>query len=134
MRTMTVTESPKFHTTEAYVSGGICGDLWWPSGQLAGKPFRTSLRGPWGIMDRFTEPVSFRDALLSLLAEEGGDFQGAAFTSDISITVIRRKIEAPGRYTLHVWERELSQLASCADLVNDDAMTGDFLGDAVWWY
>jgi len=102
--------------------------MWWPDA-MAGRPFRKSLRGPWGIMDRFTEPVSFRDALDHLLMAEGGDFQGAQFSNDTRITVIRRKITGPGKYELHVWERELSQLADCADLVNTEAYTGDFFGN-----
>jgi hypothetical protein len=117
-----------FKTTEAYISGGICGDLWMPS-TLAGKPFRKSLRGPWGIMDRFPEPVTFREALDCLLMEDGGDFRSAQYTADTRITVIRRKITGPGKYELHVWERELMDLPACADLVNTEAYTGDFMGD-----
>ncbi len=95
----------------------------------AGKPFRVNLRGHWGIMDRFTEPVSFREALLSYLSENGGDFQNPQFTADTRIMVIRKRAEGPCRYTVRVWERELIELASCADLVNADAYTGDFMGD-----
>jgi hypothetical protein len=117
-----------FKTTEAYISGGICGDLWWPQ-TLAGKPIRKPLRGPWGIMDRFTEPVSFADALQSLLMEDGGDFQNARFTSDTRITIVRKRFDGNGRYSLHVWDREITAIRDCADLVNVDAFTGDFLGE-----
>ena len=117
-----------FKTTEAYISGGICGHMWWPAA-MAGKPFRQSLRGPWGIMDRFTEPASFREALDTVLMENGGDFQDSAFTADTRITVIRKRHVAPGKYEIHVWERELSDLRDCGDLVNADAYTGDFMGD-----
>lgn len=117
-----------YHTTEAYLSGGICGDLWMPA-VLGGKPIRTNLRGPFGIFDRFTEPASFRDALLLLLSEEGGDFQNPSFTADTRITIVRRKVEGNGRYSLHVREREIHQITDCADLVNGEAYTGDFLGE-----
>lgn len=119
-----------FKTTEAYLSGGICGDLWMPQ-VLAGKPIRKSLRGPWGIMDRFagSDPVSFAEALDHLLMEDGGDFQNAKFTADTRITIVRKRSDGNGRYSLHVWEREISAIRDCADLVNADAFTGDFLGE-----
>jgi hypothetical protein len=117
-----------FKTTEAYISGAICGDLWMPA-VLGGIPFRANLRGSFGIMDRFTEPVNFRDALDLLLSEKGGDFQNAKFSADTRMTVVRRRVDGAGRYTLHVWERELVELSNCADLVNQEAYTGDFFGD-----
>jgi hypothetical protein len=117
-----------FKTTEAFISGAICGDMWMPQ-VLGGKCIHKNLRGPWGIMDRFTEPVSFRDALDTLLMEEGGDFQCARFAADTRITVIRKRNDGNGRYSLHVWERELVDLPSCADLVNAEAYSGDFFGD-----
>lgn len=123
-----MTSTSKFKTTEAFISGGICGHLWMPA-VMAGKPMRHALRGPWGIMDGFTEPVSFREALDHLLMREGGDFQDSAFTADTRITIIRKRSVGNGRYELHVWERELSQLRDCADLVHADAETCDFMGD-----
>lgn len=117
-----------FRTTEAYISGGICGSMWWPVGAMAGKPVHTHLRGAFGLMDRFCEPASFRDVCDSLLMEQGGDFSGAAFTADTRIVVIRKRIDGNGRYAVHVWERKLAQLANCVDMVNTDAYTGDFLG------
>ena len=124
----TETTATTYTTTEAYISGGICGHLWMPN-VMAGKPFRANLRGPWGIMGRFTDPASFRDAIDLLLCEQGGDFQDSRFTADTSITVIRRRIIAPGRYDLHVYERELSQIRDCSDLVADEHYTGDFIPD-----
>jgi hypothetical protein len=129
MATIAVNEPATFHTTEAYVSGAICGHMWWPDA-MAGKPFRKSLRGSWGIMGRVSGlGVTFADALQFLLMEDGGDFQDAQFSADTRITVIRRKITGPGKYELHVWERELADLPTCADLVNADAYTGDFFND-----
>lgn len=118
-----------YRTTEAYISGGICGAGWWPVGVLMGKPFRANLRGAWGVMDRFTEPATFCDALLSLLASDGGDFQDARFTADTSITVIRTRHDGPCAYTVHVFTRELTELKGCADLVNADVYTADVMGD-----
>lgn len=117
-----------FRTTEAYISGAICGHMWMPA-VMGGIPFRQNLRGHWGILDRFTEPVSFREAFDHVLMEKGGDFQDSKFTADTCVTIIRRRVTAPGKYELHVWERELSALKDCADLVNADAYTGDFMGD-----
>lgn len=112
----------------AYLSGGICGDLWMPQVK-AGKPFRANARGPWGFFDRFTEPASFREALLSVLAENGGDFRNPAFTADTVIRIERRKITGNYQYTVHVWERTIAELPDCEDLIDSEAYTGDFLGE-----
>lgn len=119
---------PQFQTTAAYLSGAICGSMWWPVGQLGGRPINKNLRGPWGIMDRFSEPASFRDALLHLLMEEGGDFSGASFSADTVIRIERRKVESPGKYTVHTKELQLDQIG-CEDLVNEEAYNSDFFGD-----
>jgi hypothetical protein len=116
----------QFRTTAAYISGGICGHMWMPDA-LAGRPIQKDLRGPWGIMDRFTSPASFRDALLLLLMEEGGDFQDPAFTADTVIRIERWANDGAGKYRVHVWEREIGQLHQ--DLVNDAAYTSDFFSD-----
>ena len=118
-----------FKTTAAYVSGGICGEIWWPSGALCGTTISANLRGPWGIMDRFSEPASFRDALLSMLCSDGGDYQNPEFTEDTVIRVERRKITAPGKYQVHVYERAIKDLPNCADLVRDGVYACDFFGD-----
>jgi hypothetical protein len=114
-----------YSTTAAYISGGICGPIWWPYGVMGGRPLRRNLRGPRGILDRFTEPASFREALLSLLCEEGGDFQCPRFTGDTVIRVERRRVDAPGKYRLHVKELALDRLG-CADLVDGKHHVGDF--------
>lgn len=117
-----------FKTTEAYISGAICGHTWMPAA-MGGIPFRQNLRGHWGILGRFTEPVGFREAFDHVLMEKGGDFQDSRFTSDTRVVVIRRRMTAPGKYELHVWERELSALKGCADLVNTEVFAGDFMGE-----
>lgn len=116
-------------TISASVSGAICGKIWWPVGQQCGAPFRVNLRGPFGIMDRSVDPRSFRDALDGYLIEHGGDYQCARFSADTSIRIERRRMVAPGKYELHVWERELTQLKDCADLVDPDLYTSDFFND-----
>jgi hypothetical protein len=113
-----------FRTTAAYLSGGLCGSIWWPTGAMCGKPLQAELRG---IFSRFSEPASFRDAFLHLLMREGGDFQSASFTADTVIRIERRRVDGAGKYTMHVKEIELSKLAS--DLVNEDAYVGDFMGE-----
>ena len=115
----------QFQTTAAYVSGGICGSIWWPVGQCCGKTIQKDLRGhPWAIMN---DGGSFFDALDRLLMEEGGDFSGPRFTADTVIRIERRKHEAPGKYTMHVKEIEVARL--CSDLVDADHYTSDFFGE-----
>ena len=116
-----------YTTTAAYLSGGLCGAIWWPVGEVCGKPVKSNLRGPWSFMPE-GEGYSFRDALLSYLTSEGGDFQNAQFTSDSVLRIERRCRDGNG-YRVHVWEREIAALPDCADLVNAEAYTGDFLGD-----
>lgn len=116
----------QFHTSAAYLSGGICGHMWMPNA-MAGKPLNKDARGAWGFFDRLDQP-SFRDALLSLLMAEGGDFQDAAFTADTVFRIERRRQTDKG-YEVHVWEREISQLPDCADLVNSEAYVSDFMGE-----
>jgi hypothetical protein len=94
---------------------------------MAGKPLNKDARGPWGFFTRLEQP-SFRDALLHLLMEEGGDFQDAAFTADTVFRIERRRQTDKG-YEVHVWEREIGQLPDCADLVHADAYTYDFMGE-----
>ena len=118
-----------FRTTAAYLSGGVCGPIWWPTGAMCGRPIKHNARGAWGFMDRFNEPCTFREALDSLLNQEGGDFQHAQFTADTVIRIERRRVDGSGKYTVHVKELELAQLPDCADLVNQEAYTGDFMGD-----
>lgn len=115
-----------FKTTSATVSGGICGHMWMPN-VMAGTTFSVQLRGLWGIMDRFTEPASFEDALSMYLTEKGGDFQDAQFTADSCIRVERVAYDGHGRSRVHVRELELSKLVP--DLVNAEFYTGDFCGD-----
>ena len=119
--------APKYATTAVYISGGICGHLWMPDAP-AGKPFRADVRP---VIDRFSDPrgVTFREVLLHMLMENGGDFQDATFTADTVLRIERRRVTAPGQYTVHVRERTIDQLADCADLVESEAYTGDFLGD-----
>lgn len=115
----------KFRTMSIYLSGAICGSMWWPQ-SLGGKPFRKDARGPWGFWQKGD---SFRDALNGVLMREGGDFQNPLFTADTIVRIERRSIEGAGKYTVHVWERTIADLADCADLVNQDAYTGDFFND-----
>ena len=116
-----------YQTTAAYVSGGICGDYWMPQ-VPGGICINANARGPFGFFNRFTEPASFSDALWSLLRERGGDFRCAMFTADTVFRIERRKITAPGKYEIHAWEREVSALPGCADLVNSDVHTADLIG------
>jgi hypothetical protein len=96
---------------------------------VAGRPYRDDLRRR---LDRFSDPrgATFRDALLSALGEDGGDFQDARFSADTVLRVERRAREANGKgYRVHVWERELATLPDCEDLVHADTFASDFLGE-----
>lgn len=115
-----------FKTTAAYVSGGICGPIWWPAGALCGMTLRADMRGTWAY-PKLEKGDSFRDWLLSLLTHKGGDFQAASFTADTVLRVERRAVDGPGKYRIHVWERPIAEL--CADLVNVDAYTCNFIGE-----
>jgi hypothetical protein len=113
-------------TTAAYVSGAITGHMWMPAAK-AGLPFRADVRCQ---IDRFSDPrgTTFRDVLLHMLMEHGGDFQDARFTAD---TVLRVERRAPNRrgYCVHVFERHLGELRDCADLVDESAHVHDFLSE-----
>ena len=113
-----------YQTTAIYLSGAICGDLW--MGGLAGTPHNIDLQRE---RNRCGEQPSIRDLLLLVLAERGGDFQGAEFAADTVIRIERRNVQAPGVYTMHIRERELANLPDCADLVNMNAYSSDFFGD-----
>lgn len=114
----------KYQTTAAYISGGLCGRIWMPA-VSAGKCFHGNVRAQ---IDRFSDPngTTFRDVLLHMLMEHGGDFQSAQFTADTVLRVERRWVESPGKYRVHVYERELIKLRDCADLVDADTYTGDW--------
>ena len=118
----------EYRTVAAYVSGGICGAIWWPVGEVCGKLHEFDCRDR---LDRFSDSrgATFRDMLLSELTERGGDFQNARFTADTVIRVERRAIQGPGKYTMHIWERELSALPDCADLVDAEHFVCDFMSE-----
>jgi hypothetical protein len=118
---------PKFNTTAAYISGAICGHLWMPE-TMAGTPFHGDVRQQ---LARFSDKkrTTLRTVLLHMLMEHGGDFQNAEFTADTVLRIERRAIDGAGMYRVHVFEREVSALLNCSDLVNAEAYTGDFLGE-----
>lgn len=114
-----------FRTTAAYFSGAIVGNLWAPN-VCAGSYLQVNLRGQF---DRMCGGNSFRDVLLLILAEKGGDFRNAHFGADSVIRVERRRIDGAGKYTVHVWERGIGQLPDCDDLVASDDFTADCFAD-----
>jgi hypothetical protein len=107
----------KHKTISAYLSGSICGKMWWPVGELGSINIREDLRSKF---DRFTDAASFRDALDSILMEQGGDFSGSQFTPDTVVRIERRKLTPQG-YEVHIWERPVSEIWDCSDLVNQTA-------------
>lgn len=120
----------KYVTVKSYLVGGICGHLWMP-GIMNGKTISENLRQPiWGIYPKEKDPLSFRDVLLSYLCKEGRDFQDAEFTEDSSIVVERVatiKAKKNGGFSAsHVFQRKISELWDCQDLVNPDYLSSDF--------
>ena len=115
-----------YRTTSAYVSGAICGAIWWPVGEICGLPVNADIRREFS---RCSEPASFRDVLLLILNEKGGDFQGAEFTADSVVRVERIGLDRKGFRSVHVWERAIGDLLDCDDLVRADTFAGDFMGD-----
>lgn len=111
--------------TEAYLSGSICGPIWWPSGAICGKPLRVNLRG---CFDRFSEPASFRDVLESVLMHEGGDFQSARFSADTELVFLRKTRSGNSTHQIRVRARELVNLPQFSDLVDPEHFTSDFMG------
>jgi hypothetical protein len=115
----------QYNTISAYVSGGICGKLWMPQVK-GGMPFRADIRSTFNRFSKDGEPATFRDALLSVLMANGGDFQSATFTADTVLRIERVAHTSKGRM-LHVFERELSALRDCADLVDAESYVCDFM-------
>lgn len=89
-----------------------------------GIDFQGNVRGQ---LARFSDKrgATFEDVVSHMLMENGGDFRHARFTSDTVLRVERRAVEAPGKYRVHVFERELSQLPGCADWVDAETSTAD---------
>jgi hypothetical protein len=115
----------QFKTTAVYISGAICGKMWMPSA-MAGAPLKMNARGPFGFADKGD---SFQEMFGSLLMKKGGDFQRPLFTADTVLCVERRRISAPGKYEVHVREFPIAKLAHCADLVDAESHTEDFIGE-----
>lgn len=119
----------QFKTTAAYLSGAICGRMWWPVGAMAGKPISIKARGPWGFMDCFSTHAgtTLRDGLNHILNSEGGDFQNALFTDDTELVIERRAVDGPGKYRVHMKRIPVSSID--ADLVAPDTFASDFMGE-----
>lgn len=112
-----------------YLDGAVCGRIWWPVGEMCGKPVRDDLRNR---LDRMRDPeyrTSMRDVILSAWLDSIGDFQGGArFTADTEIvtrlrtsdgrTVERRRalVDAPASWNV-------------TDLVDPETYSWDFGGE-----
>lgn len=119
----TASETPvKFRTTSAYVSGAIVGTMWMPSCKGA-LQYSSDARSK---NKRITGGrVTLRDLLESMLREDGGDFQDSQFSADTVLCI--KRVAVNGSYSrVHVYEREISALPDCADLVNTEIYSNDF--------
>lgn len=111
-------QTNRMKTVSATMNGGFCGSNWMP-GCDCRLEVSDDLQSRFG---RITGGrVSFRDALMSLLTEKGGDFQNPSFTADSTITIKRSN----GNFS-HVRHIEISSLNDCEDLVNLDSFTYDY--------
>ena len=116
-------ERQKFHTQSAVLIGAFCGSIWMPAVK-ATLPVTEDMRSRF---ERFsTSDVSFRDALLSLQNEKGGDFQNPSFTADTVLIIKRVKFISPGHTETRVREIEVQNLKDCADLVDTETYSYDF--------
>ncbi len=99
--------------------------MWLPA-IMGGKPHRQNARGTWGF---YSKGDTFREALNHILMRDGGDFQNALspLIRSCALNVARRS--AMDHTRVHVWEREISDLPDCKDLVNPDHYVSDFMGD-----
>lgn len=115
---MRTENTQKMKTVSVNLNGGFCGNNWMP-----GCDCRLSVSDD--LVSRFGRitggRVSFRDALLSLLNERGGDFQAPSFTADTVITFKRSN----GKFK-HYREIEILNLPDCDDLINPEAFTFDY--------
>ena len=111
---------------EIRLSGAICGHMWMPE-TMAGLPITASITSE----RRRTAADSTIAAVINLiLAENGGDFQDAAFAADTLIIFEYRKPLENGRigYTYHRREYELQNCPSLSDYVTQDNWhVADFL-------
>jgi hypothetical protein len=115
--------SNRFKTTKAVLQGALCGNIWWPATKCT-LPLTEDMRRRF---ERFsTSDISFRDALLSTLMEQGGDFQSASFTADTVLIIRRARILPNGHVESYSREIEVSRLKDCADLVDADTMSYDY--------
>jgi hypothetical protein len=112
--------------TEAYLSGAICGPIWWPTGAVCGKPLRVNLKG---YFSRFSEQAGFRDVLESILMHEGGDFQSASFTADTELVFLRKTSSSPYVYQTRCRVRNLANIPEFSDLVDSEHFSSDFFGE-----
>lgn len=70
--------------------------------------------------ERFAERPTFREVLLHILMEKGGDFRSASFGFDTAITFTRFKLK--GNRTVRISKTyELAAFPSVKDLVDENA-------------
>jgi hypothetical protein len=116
-------QNTRFHTESATLQGALCGKIWIPAVKCT-LPITENMRQRFA---RFSVKAgaTFRDALLSTLNEEGGDFQNASFTADTMLVIKRARNVTPGRYETRIREIEVSALSDCADLVDQETYSYD---------
>jgi len=117
----------KYHTFTTEIRGAFCGHIWMPNIK-ATLPVNDDLRARF---NRFSSKAgaTFRDALLSLQNEKGGDFQSVNFTADTVLYIERVRTIATNHYETRVKEIPVSDLPDCADLVDQETFSYDYNDD-----
>lgn len=118
------TDKPRFHTQSATIIGALCGHIWMPQA----KATLSITEDLHARFNRFSNKAgaTFRDALLSTLNENGGDFQSPSFTADTMLVIKRARVLSPTRYETRIREIAISELPDCDDLVDADCYSYDF--------
>lgn len=102
------------------LQGALTGSTWWPTGAHCGFTIDYNLNRECGRITP-ADGLTLRDALLFLLGEHGGDFQGAEFTEDTFLTVTRY---SNGQRSSRDWS--ITAFPSVSDLVAKDVYSSDF--------
>lgn len=111
-----------YQTTSIRLTGALCGPIWWPVGAMCGKDIDIDLERERA---RMGGKASFRDLLLHVQMEHGGDFQGASFTAGTVIEVTRAEW-SEGRRRSHTRILDVATLPGCDDLTDADTYSYDF--------
>lgn len=94
------------------VTGTLRGELWWPIGEPAEKPFRVTFR-------ESERPATMAEMAEAIMRAEGGDFSSdAVMLADTTLTITRHR-RPYSRRTVERWF-PLTAFPSLTDYVADE--------------